>query len=164
MEAKENFVNDAEKNTIEGVDYYYGAMNILPDEALSIEDYDSENGAYFTLDDIENCASSIQSLYMNYDTSFIEEESVYTATLTYSLTYLDEWGQEAMEPITLNEKTTITIDTRTKIEPDNPDNPSKSGLPAGAIVGIVLGSLVLLAGIGVGVFFLWKKKGIIKAK
>ena len=160
-ETKEFFMTDAEKNTIEGVDYYYGALNILPEEELSIEDYDYESGTYFSIEDIETGASTIQNLYMNYDTSLIKEESVYTATLTYSLSYYDDWSQESMEPIELNEKTTITIDTRTKIEPDNP---GKSGLPAGAIVGIVLGSLVLLAGIGVGVFFLLKKKGIIKAK
>lgn len=48
--------------------------------------------------------------------------------------------------------------------PVTPDTPNKGGLPAGAVVGIVVGSVAVAAGIGVGVFFLLKKKGIILKK
>ncbi|MBQ3927535.1 MAG: hypothetical protein II710_02705, partial [Clostridia bacterium] len=40
----------------------------------------------------------------------------------------------------------------------------RKGLPAGAVVAIVLGALLVLAGAGVGVFFLLKAKGVIKKK
>ena len=43
-------------------------------------------------------------------------------------------------------------------EPAVNPSPEKGGLSAGAIAGIVVGAVVLLAGVGVGVFFLLKKK------
>ena len=48
--------------------------------------------------------------------------------------------------------------------PVNPVEPTKKGLSAGAVVGIVIGSIVVLAGLGVGCFFILKKKGVISNK
>ena len=42
--------------------------------------------------------------------------------------------------------------------------PEKSGLSAGAIAGIVIAIVIVLAGAGVGVFFLLKKKGVVGGK
>ena len=50
------------------------------------------------------------------------------------------------------------------IDLGNDDQTEKKGLPAGAVVAIIFGVLLVLAGAGVGVFFLLKKKGIIKKK
>ena len=50
------------------------------------------------------------------------------------------------------------------LNPGNDDQREKKGLPAGAVVAIIFGVLLVLAGAGVGVFFLLKKKGIIKKK
>ena len=52
-------------------------------------------------------------------------------------------------------------------QPSNPEvnpAPEKKGLSAGAIAGIVIAIVVVLAGAGVGVFFLLKKKGVIGGK
>ena len=51
-------------------------------------------------------------------------------------------------------------------QPNTPEvQPSdKKPLSSGAIAGIVIACVVVLAGVGVGVFFLLKKKGIIGKK
>ena len=49
-------------------------------------------------------------------------------------------------------------------EPEVNPTPEKKGLSAGAIAGIVIAIVVVLAGAGVGVFFLLKKKGVIGGK
>lgn len=47
-------------------------------------------------------------------------------------------------------------------EPEVNPSPEKKGLSGGAIAGIVIAIVVVLAGAGVGCFFLLKKKGVIK--
>ena len=68
-------------------------------------------------------------------------------------------GNETGEP--------VETGAEPETEPTKPgeEKPAeKKGLPAGAVVAIVLGAVLILAGAGVGVFFLLKKKGIFPKK
>lgn len=74
-------------------------------------------------------------------------------TVTANVELVAQWRDSGDTPVTPD-------------DPVTPDEPSKSssGLSGGAIAGIVIGSVAVAGGIGVGVFFLLKKKGIILKK
>ena len=75
-----------------------------------------------------------------------EKEGTYTVTITAT----DSWGNSATE----TKEIVVTVGG----EQGGSDKGEGQPLPAGAIAGIVIAAVVVAAGIGVGVFFIIKKK------
>ena len=84
----------------------------------------------------------------------------YTVTVSYTEETITK---TTTYKVKVNDKD-VPVPPEPPVNPDTPTKPDKGGLPAGAVVGIVLSSVAVTAGIGVGVFFLLKKKGIILKK
>ena len=174
LSAGEALKSIGEHHKVELLNYYTGTVKIsnkrsdygLPVEHYMLE-YDSNN------------ATTTGSLYFELDDpSQIKEDVEYKFTISYKVLVLDSIGypsSESGDEEQLEEQTTITIFKESKPvppeepddpeppvepEPNNPTEPAKSGgLPAGAIVGIVLGSLFVLGLGGFAIFwFVIKKK------
>ena len=148
-----------QSSSVNGITVYTGTLNVgKAKEEIGIP-FEGE----YRLNYGEDCKSEMGSLYIKAkNPESMKLGSTYQFSITYSVTALDNGGDFTQANLGVDEETIVTITPkeRTPDKPDNPDGSSQhKGLPAGAIVGIVIGSVLILALAGSAIFwFVIKKK------
>ena len=109
----------------------------------------------------KNSTNSLSLFIGLSDPSVMKSGASYKLTISYKTSVYDSKNTLVEEEKVQENKTEIIIDNSksTPVDPVEPDNDKKGGLPAGAIVGIVLGSVVLLGAVGFVLYwFVFRKK------
>lgn len=159
------------EDEINGVTIYQGTVDIAKKrENTGIPYQDS-----YRLNYGKNGNSEAGSIYIQIkNPDSLTEDAFYELSITYDALALDAGGDFTQAGLALGETTTIRfhakgatpvdpddpVEPDVPVEPDTPKEPTKkSGLPAGAIVGIVIGSVLILGVGGFAIFwFVIKKK------
>ena len=157
QEAAQKLIDWGHATEAEGLSYYLGTLNIsnkrtdfgVPFQKTSLE-FEGKN------------STNSLSLFIGLsDSSAMKSGASYKLTISYKTSVYDSKNTLVEEEKLQENKTEIIIDNSksTPVDPVEPENNKKGGLPAGAIVGIVIGSVVLLGAIGFVLYwFVFRKK------